>query len=71
MLKDQLLRKLKYLTVQPQWETLDEYLGLIIEEQLGALTNSTSWEDAKETQGRIKALRAIRTLPTVIQSMDN
>jgi len=68
--QDQLLRQLKPLTVQPQWKILEEYLDLLIDQQLSGLTNTTSWEDTKYLQGRTSALKAVRSLSNTIQAMD-
>jgi hypothetical protein len=68
--QDQLLRQLKPLTVYPQWEVLEKYLDLLTDQHLSALTNTTSWEDTKYLQGRIASIKAIKSLPSTIQSMD-
>lgn len=66
MKRNQLLSNLNPLVVHPQWPCMVEYLDSIIEQSLDQLTGCTSWEQAKEIQGRIKALRAIRALQDTV-----
>lgn len=66
MRRKQLLSNINILTVRPEWESLMEYIDTLIEANLLQLTTCTTWEQAKEIQGRVKAYKAIRTLKDTI-----
>ena len=68
MKRNQLLSAINPLTVHPHWQYLVEYLDTLIEQDLNQLVGCTSWEQAKETQGRIKAYKAIRALQETVNA---
>ena len=68
MKRNQLLSAINPLTVHPHWKYLEEYLDTLIEHDLDLLLGCTSWDQAKETQGRIKAYKAIRTLSETVNA---
>jgi hypothetical protein len=68
---DLLLKQLKPLIVSPQWEVLVEYLDLLINQNLSALVGATSWEQTKETQGKVKAFKSVKALPDTIRALEH
>ena len=68
MKRNQLLSAVNPLTVHPHWKYLVEYLDSLIDNDLDQLVGCTSWEQAKETQGRIKAYKAIRALQQTVEA---
>ncbi len=68
MKRNQLLSAINPLTDHPHWKYMVEYLDTLIEHDLSQLLGCTSWEQAKEIQGRIKAYKAIRTLQETVNA---
>ncbi len=68
MQRQQLLSKINILTVHQEWPALMEYVDTLIDHDTELLLGCTSWEQAKETQGRIKAYKAIRALKDTIHA---
>ena len=68
MQRQQLLSKINILTVHPEWDSLMQYLDMCVEQDSALLLGCTSWEQAKETQGRIKAYKAIRALKDTVHA---
>lgn len=68
MKRNQLLSAINPLTVHPHWKYMEEYLDTLIDQDLSQLLGCTSWDQAKETQGRIKAYKAIRALSETVNA---
>lgn len=66
--RKQLLSKINILTVHPEWDSLMQYVDTLIDKDTELLLGCTSWEQAKERQGRIKAYKAIRALKDTIHA---
>ena len=68
MQRRQLLSNINILTVHPEWDSLMRYVDTLIDQDSERLLGCTSWDVARETQGRIKAYKAIRALKDTIDA---
>lgn len=64
-----LLQQLNPLISSNHWPVLEEYLGLVIDQYRTSLEGASSFEEVRELQGRIQALKSVRSLPQTILAM--
>ncbi len=67
--QSQLLQQLNPLVSSTHWPVLDEYLSQVIEQYRTALEGANSFEEVRELQGRVQALKSIRSIPNTIHAM--
>lgn len=65
-----LLQACKPLVVNEFWKDLDILINSLIEAETQVLLNSTDIGSIRESQGKIKSYKHLRSLPDRIRSLD-